>query len=133
MNGRTQTAVVIGLVLGAFAGSTVARGGYGAVVFLLFWAVVGTLIVCRIANQNVILVGMIPNVVMAVVINLILLTSDPAPVPQVIIGFLFWIWFTAILSLPISVPAYLLRQRLRKLRRRKILEAKWMIPPDSSK
>ncbi|MDQ3820237.1 MAG: hypothetical protein M3362_21505 [Acidobacteriota bacterium] len=133
MNGRTQAAVVIGVVLAAFAGSTVASGGYGAGVILLFWAVVGTLIVCRVANQNVILIGMIPNTMMAVVINLILLTSDPAPLPQVIMGFLFWIWFTAILSLPISVPAYLLRQRLRKLRRRKILEAKWMTPPDSSK
>lgn len=126
MNTRTQVAVIIGVVLGAFAGHTITVAGYAALVVILFWTLINTLIVCRIANQNTILVGMIPNAVMAIVVNITLEVTHPAPLPEVLLGFLLWITFASLLSLPISVPVYLLRNYVRKLRIRKLRRAKFL-------
>lgn len=116
MNARTLAAVSIGLILGAFAGHTVASGGYGAFGLLLFWIVIGTFIVCRVADHNIILTGMLPNVVMVIVLSSDLQIKHPAGLSEVLLGFISWTALTTLLSLPVSVPIYLLRRYLNKVR-----------------
>jgi hypothetical protein len=113
---RGYSALAVGIFLGAIAGYLVAFSGYGAPVLLVFWVVINTLIVCLIANQKTIIIGLLPNILMVLVTSVIVQIEHPRERYNVV-ETLFFTVLISLSSLLISVPIYLQRRYMKNTRR----------------
>ncbi len=117
MNGRTYTAIVVGIILGCISGFLLGNAGYVALLVLIFCGALFPLIVYHIADRTAIWVSMVPNIIMvpmAMVVQGIRPDHNrPFPWLTILLGAVFMAWF----SLLISTPVYLFRNRAKKVKR----------------